>query len=106
MLDHVNAGKLSLARFVDLTSHGPARLFSIAGKGRIAVGYDADLSIVDLKAQRTITNAWIASRSDWTPYDGKDVTGWPVGTVIRGRRVMWDGAIVEPRGGEPVRFME
>ncbi len=106
MLDHVNAGKLSLARFVDLTSHGPARLFSIAGKGRIAVGYDADLSIVDLKAQRTITNAWIASRSDWTPCDGKDVTGWPVGTVIRGRRVMWDGEIVCPRGGEPARFME
>ncbi len=106
MLDHVNAGKLSLARFVDLTSHGPARLFSIAGKGRIAMGYDADLTIVDLKAQRTITNAWIASRSNWTPYDGKGVTGWPVGTVIRGRRVMWHGEIVQPHGAEPVRFME
>ena len=51
MLDHVNAGRLSLARFVDLTSAGPQRIFGIAGKGRIAVGYDADLTIVDLKAR-------------------------------------------------------
>ena len=106
MLDHVNAGKLSLERFVDLTSHGPARLFSIAGKGRIAMGYDADLTIVDLKAQRTISNNWIASKAGWTPYDGKAVTGWPVGTVIRGRRVMWDDEIVKPTGAEPVRFQE
>ena len=52
MLDHVNAGRLSLERFVDLTSHGPQRLFGIRGKGRIAVGYDADLTIVDLKRRR------------------------------------------------------
>ena len=56
MLDHVNAGRLSLLRFVDLTSAGPARLFDIARKGRIAVGYDADLTIVDLKRRETITN--------------------------------------------------
>ena len=57
MLDHVNAGRLSLARFVDLTSAGPARLFGIARKGRIAAGYDADLTVVDLKRRETITNA-------------------------------------------------
>src|SRR5882724_7111219 len=56
MLDHVNAGRLSLARLVDLTSHGPARLFGIACKGRVAVGYDADLTVIDLKRQMTITN--------------------------------------------------
>ena len=70
MLDHVNAGRLSLARFVDLTSAGPARLFGIARKGRIAAGYDADLTIVDLKRRETITDRWIASRAGWTPYDG------------------------------------
>ena len=80
MLDHVNAGRLSLQRFVDLSSHGPARLFNIACKGRIAVGYDADLTIVDLKREETITNKWIASRAGWTPYDGMKVKGWPVGT--------------------------
>ena len=62
MLDHVNAGRLSLLRFVDLTSAGPARLFGIAAKGRIAVGYDADVTVVDLKRRETITDKWIASR--------------------------------------------
>jgi dihydroorotase len=106
MLDHVNAGHLSLARLVDLTSHGPQRLFGIRGKGRIAVGYDADLSVVDLKREETITNDWIASRCAWTPYDGRRVKGWPVGTVVRGRRAMWDGELADRADGEPVRFLE
>lgn len=106
MLDHVAAGRLSLERFVDMTSAGPARLFQIAGKGRIAVGYDADLTVVDLKRRETITDAWSASHSGWTPYDGVTVTGWPVGTVVRGRRVMWEGELVESAQGEAVRFLE
>jgi dihydroorotase len=106
MLDHVNAGRLSLQRFVDLSSHGPARLFNIAAKGRIAAGYDADLTIVDLKREETITNEWIASRAGWTPYDGMKVRGWPVGTFVRGKRVMWQGEVLTPSAGEPVRFLE
>ena len=106
MLDHVNAGRLTLERFVDLTSHGPNRIFGMARKGRIAVGYDADFTVVDMKRTETITNAQAGSRAGWTPYDGKHVTGWPVGTVIRGRRVMWDGEIVTPGQGEPVEFQE
>jgi dihydroorotase len=106
MLDHVNAGRLSLLRFVDLTSAGPARLFGIATKGRIAVGYDADLTIVDLKRRETITDKWVASRAGWTPYDGVTVTGWPVGTFVRGRKVMWQGALVTAAQGERVRFLE
>jgi dihydroorotase len=106
MLDHVAAGRLSLQRFVDMTSAGPARLFQIAGKGRVAVGYDADFTIVDLKRAVTIKNDWIASRSPWTPYDGKTVTGWPVGTIVRGHRVMWEGDLTGPSQGEAVRFAE
>jgi dihydroorotase len=106
MLDHVNAGRLSLERFVDLTSAGPKRLFGIANKGRIAAGYDADFTIVDLKRRETIRNDWIASRCGWTPYDGVTVTGWPVGTVVRGRRVMWDGTLTTTSTGEAVRFEE
>jgi dihydroorotase len=106
MLDHVNAGKLSLARFVDMTSAGPQRLFGIANKGRIAVGYDADFTVVDLKRKETITNKWIGSRCGWTPYDGMKVTGWPVGTFVRGQRVMWEGEIAAPGKGEAVRFLE
>ncbi|GJD47927.1 L-hydantoinase [Methylobacterium crusticola] len=106
MLDHVAAGRLSLARLVDLTSAGPKRAFGIARKGRLAVGYDADVTVVDLKRRETITNAWIASRCGWTPHDGRVVTGWPVGTVVRGQAVMWEGALAEPSRGEAVRFEE
>ncbi|MER8698364.1 MULTISPECIES: dihydroorotase [unclassified Mesorhizobium] len=106
MLDHVNAGRLTLQRFVDLTSHGPQRIFGIARKGRIAAGYDADLTIVDLKRRDTIANAQQGSKAGWTPYDGRQVTGWPVGTIVRGRRVMWEGEIVTPSQGRAVEFSE
>lgn len=106
MLDHVHHGKLSLLRFVDLTSHGPQRIFQIAGKGRIAKGWDADFTIVDLKEKRTITDDWIESKAGWTPYHGKTVTGWPKGTIIRGRRVMWEDEILDEARGQAVRFME
>jgi len=85
---------------------GPARLFGIAGKGRIAAGYDADFTIVDLKRRETIRDSWIASRAGWTPYDGKPVTGWPVGTIVRGIRVMWQGELTTPAQGAAVRFAE
>ncbi len=106
LLDHVNAGRLSLERFVDLTSAGPNRIFGIANKGRIAVGYDADITIIDLKAQRTITNDWIESKSRWTPFDGMAVTGWPVATIIRGKTVMREDALLSDPTGRPVRFQE
>ena len=106
MLTHVAEGRLSLARFVDLVCHGPQRVFGIAGKGRLAKGYDADFTIVDLKRRETITNAAQATKSGWTPYDGMTATGWPIGTIIRGRRVMWDGEVTEPPAGAPVRFSE
>jgi dihydroorotase len=106
MLDHVHAGRLTLTRFVDLTSAGPARLFGIARKGRIAAGYDADFTIVDLKRRAAMTDDWIASRAGWTPYHGMEVTGWPVGTLIRGNKVMWEGELVGAHRGEAVRFLE
>jgi dihydroorotase len=106
MLDHVNRGLLSLERFVDLTSHGPSRIFGIARKGRIAEGYDADFTIVDLKKKRTITNDWIVSKCGWTPYDGYDVTGWVQGTLVRGRSIMWDDEIIGQAHGQPVSFIE
>jgi dihydroorotase len=106
MLDHVNAGRLTLQRFVDLTSAGPARVFNMAAKGRIAAGYDADVTVVDLKRRETITNGWIASRAGWTPYDGLEVTGWPVGTLVRGHKAMWEGSLIAEAQGEAVRFLE
>jgi dihydroorotase len=106
MLDHVNAGRLTLERLVDLTSHGPNRIFGMARKGRIAAGYDADFTIVDMKRRETITNAQQGSRAGWTPHDGRQVTGWPVGTFVRGMRVMWEGELVTPSRGKAVEFSE
>jgi dihydroorotase len=106
MLDHVAKGHLTLERFVDLTSHGPARIFGIAGKGRIAEGFDADFTVVDLKRTRTIANTWIASRCGWSPYSGMVVTGWPAGTIVRGRRVMWDGEVIGAAAGRSIAFAE
>ncbi len=105
MLNHVNAGNLSLERFVDMTSHGPNRLFNIKAKGRLATGYDADLTIVDLKREEVILDENISSRVGWTPYHGKKVMGWPVGTIIRGQKVMWQGELVTPSIGQPIKFM-
>ena len=106
MLTHVAEGRLSLERFVDLTSHGANRLFGMADKGRLAVGNDADITIVDLKARRTLKHEDMASRVGWTPFDGFEAKGWPVATIIRGRVVMRDDEIVAPSLGEPVRFSE
>jgi dihydroorotase len=106
LLDHVAAGRLTLERFVDLTSAGAARIFGIANKGRIGIGYDADFTIVDLKAKKRIENSWIASRCGWTPFDGLETTGWAVATIIRGTPVMRDGALVAAGQGKPLRFWE
>ena len=106
MLDHVNAGRLTLERFIDLTSAGPLRTFGLAHKGRLAAGYDADLTIVDLGAKRVIRDQDMASRVGWTPFNGMTVTGWPVMTVIRGNVVMRDGALIGAPLGKPMQFTE
>ena len=106
MLTHVNNGKLSLQRFVELTSAGPQRVFGLADKGRIAEGYHADFTVVDLKRKETITAEWSKSKCGWTPFDGFEATGWPVATIVRGGFVMRDGEIVAKGGGKPVRFNE
>jgi dihydroorotase len=106
LLDHVSKGRLTLERFIDLTSQGPQRIFGIAGKGRIALGYDADFTIVDLNLSRRIENKWIASRCGWTPFDGMVTKGWPVATILRGTIVMRDFEALGPAHGKPVRFVE
>jgi len=106
MLNHVAEGRLSLERLVDLTAHGPQRIFQIARKGRLTVGFDADITLVDLKAKRTITDEWIESRSGWTPFAGMEVQGWPVATLVRGQTVMREDEILTPAIGQPVRFLD
>lgn len=104
MLDHVAAGRLSLARLVDLMSAGPARVYGAVGKGRLAAGFDADFTVVDLKRRRTIEESWIASPCGWTPFAGMRVVGWPVATVVRGAVVMREDEVLGTPRGRLVRF--
>lgn len=104
LLDHVAKGRTTLARLIDLTSAGPQRVFGLVGKGRIAAGYDADFTVVDLKKQWTVEEDWLASRCGWSPFTGDQLTGKPIGTIIRGRQVMWDGQLANTAHGRPVRF--
>lgn len=104
MLDHVAAGRLSLARMVDLMCAGPARVYGAVGKGRMAVGYDGDFTLVDLKRQRTIEDRWIVSPCGWTPFHGMRVTGWPMATVVRGQVVMQDDEALGAPVGRLVQF--
>jgi len=106
LLTYAAAGRLSLERVVDLTSHGANRLFNLRDKGRLAVGWDADFSVVDLAARWHVDEDWLASKCGWSPFTGMEMTGRPVATIIRGRAVMREGEITGPAGGRPIAFQE
>lgn len=106
MLNHVNEERLTLERLVDLLCYGPQRIHQIAGKGRIARGYDADFTIVDLHKEQTITNAQQHSKSGWTPYDGMKVKGWPLYTIVGGGVAMREDELTGPPSGKMIRFRE
>ena len=102
MLDHVSAGRLSLPRLADLMGTGPARVYGALNKGRLAVGYDGDVTVVDMKRTRTIEDSWIASPCGWTPFAGHRCFGWPVMTVIRGHVAMRENEVLGTPQGRPV----
>lgn len=106
LLDQVARGALSLGRLVDLCCAAPQRVYNLARKGRVALGYDGDLTLVDLQARRTLQHSQQASRCGWTPFDGVEVQGWPTATVVRGRVVMRDGELLGAPSGEPCRFWD
>jgi len=95
----VRSGRISLNRFVELTSTNAARLFGLyPRKGTIAVGSDADLVIWDAEASRTIDGKVMQSQAGYSVYDGRVVTGWPLYTLSRGEAVLEGGEISAPRG--------
>ena len=104
MLNHVAEGRLTLQHLIELTSAGPQRVFGLRTKGRIALGYDADFSIVDLRARWTVEESWLASRCGWSPFTGMELTGRPIGTIVRGHRVMWENQLANAAIGEAIRF--
>lgn len=91
----VSRGRISLERFVALTSTNPAKLYGLyPKKGSIMIGADADFAIWDPDREVTITQSALHHGSDYTPYEGMEVKGWPVATILRGRVVMRDGDVV------------
>jgi len=104
MLNHIQNGKLSLNRFVELMCENPRKIFGCATKGRIDVGMDADFTIVDLKKQKVISNSQMASKCGWTPFDGMRVTGWPSHTIVGGQIVMQEDQLLMPKQGKKVLF--
>ncbi|KYG65591.1 dihydroorotase [Bdellovibrio bacteriovorus] len=106
MLNHVHEGRMPLKRFVEMVTENPRKVFGVKNKGRLEVGYDADITVVDLKKKKTITNDWIASRCGWTPFDGMQVTGWPTHTIVGGHIVMENDQVVMPSMGQAVDFIE
>ncbi len=105
MLDAVNKNRISLQQLIKLTSENPAAIFRIQGKGRIAVGMDADITLVDLKEEKTIKNEDMLTKCGWTPFDGWKVKGVVVATIVNGNIICSDGETVEEKiKGKEVMF--
>lgn len=103
LLNAVNERRFSLAQLVQLTSTNPAKIFKIKGKGLIAEGYDADLTIVNMEMIKTVTNENMHSKCGWTPYKGMSLRGWPVATIVSGN-IVYDGTIHTEFTGKEVEF--
>jgi len=106
MLDQVTKGVLSLQSLIDLSSASPARIFNIAGKGRIATGYDADFTVIDLKKDWILEDDDVETGCGWDLCAGVEFSGKVTGTIIRGNRVMWDENIANTAKGKPARFYD
>ena len=96
---HLKRG-IPLSRVVEAVSTQPARAYNVAGKGNLLPGYDADFTIVDLEKTQTVTTELCKSGQDHTPFEGHDLTGWPVVTVVGGRVHFKDGEIIGEPGGQ------
>ncbi|MCB0356680.1 MAG: dihydroorotase [Bdellovibrionales bacterium] len=106
MLNHVYQQRLSLFRLVELMAEKPAELFKIKNKGKIAIGYDADFTIVDLNKKWTIEDTWMATKCGWTPFAGMNVTGFPTMTIIHGNAVQIEGQLAPSQQGRCLEFTD
>ncbi|MET0156193.1 MAG: dihydroorotase [Rickettsiales bacterium] len=106
MLDCVNRGKTTLERVVDLMASSPQRIFGLVRKGRLTVGYDADLTLADMEASFTFKDENMRSKCGWTPFHGRACKGAPTHTIIGGTFAMREGRLQEIPLGKPFAFLE
>ena len=104
MLNHVSQGNLSLQKLTELLTENVRDVFQLKNKGRIQIGFDADFTLIDLNKERVIQNNWIASKSQWTIFDGLKVKGWPTHTILKGKICMQDDEIINPFSGSGFEF--
>ena len=104
MLDQIHRGSCTLEQVVHWMCDAPARVWDLVGKGRIAIGYDADLVLVDLERSATIRNEEQETKCRWSPWDGATITGWPVRTWVLGREVFHEGRLDDRCRGREASF--
>jgi dihydroorotase-like cyclic amidohydrolase len=97
LLDAASRGRISHEKVVDLYSSAPSRVYGLRGKGRVQVGADADLVLVDPAARWTVKDEDVLSRARWSPFSGATFVGRPVQTYLRGELAMDEGRVL----GEP-----
>lgn len=97
LVDAHHRGRISFERLVEVVSSAPARIFGLEAKGSLAPGADADITLLDLDREWTISNESVLSKIDWTPYHGRTIRGAVERTMVRGVDVWRDGQVV----GEP-----
>lgn len=104
MLNHINSGRLSLARLTQLMAHNPKRIWGLKDIGSLEVGARANITVVDMKKQKTIEDSWIQSIAGWTPYHGVKVKGWPIATLVGGQFAMREDQILAKPNNQGIQF--
>ena len=105
MLNHVNEKRLSLKKLTELLAVNPHRYYNIEKQGLIREGFKANITIIDLKKKRRITKEWLASKCDWSPFENKETTGWPVAVLLNGQWAMREDELIGPPKGQAMTFL-
>jgi dihydroorotase len=104
MLNHVNNNKLKFKQLIELVCENPCKIFGIKNKGYIKEGYDADLTIINMKKETILKNDWIQSKCGWTPFNNYKIKGFPVATIVNGEIIMANNKILSRALGKPLTF--
>jgi dihydropyrimidinase len=94
----INKNRINLNQLVNLTSTNSAKIFGLSGKGSLEIGYDADITMIDLKKEEKVSPELFGGFSDYLVYDGWNLKGWPVKTIVRGTVVAEDFEVIGKPG--------